>query len=389
MADIFDTLDEVKTDEKRDIFDEIGDVAPESHHALPGTSVTTTAQTGPFVLPSPEQPSARVPVSVAPISSLPGRQEAYYDERLKRGIPMSQMINEVIPEAIAEVAGQVFTAAAKPFTHYAGSTLTKVTEKIPGVPFAKGVIANKMPGGKYVIGAIEGAQDIADSFLSPLGVATLGIGMLPKTAQKVISLGFAVDMARNLPEQARQLKVAIDSGDQVAIAKAMVGLAGNATFSALAAKHGLSVDPSGKVSLQQGSDLTQAAAERAQQNITPIQNRIGIEQAAQDALAGRAPEAAPDQMRDYGQPQAMVPAATIPETLLPMAAAEAAKPTTKAEVPNASSKQETAAVHGDLRAPTGEGPGQVPSHKVSEEFSHEAPGGAVNEAPPSATTCGT
>lgn len=54
-------------------------------------------------------------------------------------------------------------------------------------------------------GVEEGVVDIAKGFTSPVGIATLGIGALPRAVQRTVALVFAGRMAKQTPEIARQL----------------------------------------------------------------------------------------------------------------------------------------------------------------------------------------
>lgn len=76
-------------------------------------------------------------------------------------------------------------------------------------PAAQEEMAAAMPSGskqeKMVAGATEAVEDTARFFTSPLGIATLAMGGLPKLAQRAIALAFATQMATQTPEIARQL----------------------------------------------------------------------------------------------------------------------------------------------------------------------------------------
>jgi hypothetical protein len=100
------------------------------------------------------------------------------------------------PSDIAEAARQ-FTAAQ----------LGVAPDKLAPKPTDESV-AQAMHGSKtaaLTIGSVKGLEDLDSFFTSPMGVATLGIGTLPKVAQRMIALGFSAQMARSTPEIARQL----------------------------------------------------------------------------------------------------------------------------------------------------------------------------------------
>lgn len=107
----------------------------------------------------------------------------------------------------------------------------------------------KLPGIPEQIarGAGNAIVDLALSFTSPLGLATLGMGALPETAQKTLSLAFAGQMLADAPDTANELlqEIAKPSGerDYKKIAQLTVGGAGQIGFGALAAVHALAEPP--------------------------------------------------------------------------------------------------------------------------------------------------
>lgn len=54
-------------------------------------------------------------------------------------------------------------------------------------------------------GVVMTGQGLVDFMTSPIGIATLGVGTLPKLGQRAVSLAFAATMAKETPEIARQL----------------------------------------------------------------------------------------------------------------------------------------------------------------------------------------
>lgn len=89
----------------------------------------------------------------------------------------------------------------------------------------------------------QGVFDIATSFDTPIGLATLGIGGLPKAAQKTVSLAFAATMASQTPEIAR--KIGEEAGkppserDNGKIARLLTEFTTTSAFAGVAAAHGL------------------------------------------------------------------------------------------------------------------------------------------------------
>lgn len=109
--------------------------------------------------------------------------------------------------------------------------------------------ASQFPGGlaKATAGTQQAVNGMLEGLTTPFAIATFGTGALLKGAAARILAGlFAADMARHTPEQVKQLKVAIDSGDPEAIARSGVGLGLTATFMFGAAKHAATPDSPGR-----------------------------------------------------------------------------------------------------------------------------------------------
>lgn len=96
---------------------------------------------------------------------------------------------------------------------------------------------------KIVAGTWQGVAGLANYFTSPLGIATLGMGALPRAAQKIVSLAFAAQMTKHTPELARQLGAAtagpMETWDPQTVAQLTTEAAGTTAFTAMAGKHGL------------------------------------------------------------------------------------------------------------------------------------------------------
>jgi len=121
-----------------------------------------------------------------------------------------------IPEAFQALGGQLlhpiksteaaieqFTGAPKFTGTYAPpvkhvSEILELGPKIPKIPQQKGTAA------QIGAGAVNAASSFVDFFLTPGGAATLGIGSLPKLAQKAVLTEFAAGMAVDAPEQLRE-----------------------------------------------------------------------------------------------------------------------------------------------------------------------------------------
>lgn len=111
--------------------------------------------------------------------------------------------------------------------------------------------------GKIVTGIQSAQIDLAESFLSPIGIATLGMGTLPKAIQRVVSGGFAADMISHLPEQAKAISEAWKNGDIEQVTRGLLGFAGTGVFAAGAAKHALTPEKLSPAQIQIGKDETE------------------------------------------------------------------------------------------------------------------------------------
>ncbi|MBM3815244.1 MAG: hypothetical protein FJW20_26835, partial [Acidimicrobiia bacterium] len=94
---------------------------------------------------------------------------------------------------------------------------------------------------KVLAGAQRGVINATEFFLSPLGIATLGIGGLPSAAQRAIAGAFAVDMARQTPEIFAQLGEAVGTEDLERATELTVTGAANTLFAGKSAAHALGV----------------------------------------------------------------------------------------------------------------------------------------------------
>lgn len=90
---------------------------------------------------------------------------------------------------------------------------------------------------KVMAGVEQGAAEIINSFTSPLGIATLGLGAFPKAMQVALSGGFAAHMASTLPQQARQASAAIKRGDTEDAARVITGGVATLALAGLAGTH--------------------------------------------------------------------------------------------------------------------------------------------------------
>lgn len=108
-------------------------------------------------------------------------------------------------------------------------------------------LAGESKGTQRTAGVYESLANTANFFTSPMGVATLGIGALPRAAQKVIAGIFAVTMGKEIPEIATQLGEELgkpeDQRDDVKLAELITTAATTTGLAALTGKHALTPTP--------------------------------------------------------------------------------------------------------------------------------------------------
>lgn len=115
------------------------------------------------------------------------------------------------------------------------------------MPITKITPEQAKPTAEVATGVVRGLEGLAEGFTSPVGIAALGIGALPATAQRAVSLGFATQMASQAPEVARQLGDEFgkppDQRDNKKIAELITSAATTLGFTAAAGLHGLRPTP--------------------------------------------------------------------------------------------------------------------------------------------------
>lgn len=122
-----------------------------------------------------------------------------------------------------------------------------------GVPTVASLLISSLPQGKVKdlsAGAYNAAANVFNFFLSPAGVATLGIGGLPVAAQRTISAKFAYDMAMSAPEQLGAGDEAFKRGDMQAATEHWLGGAASLGFAGMAGRH--AVEPVVKLPAMEG-----------------------------------------------------------------------------------------------------------------------------------------
>lgn len=170
---------------------------------------------------------------------------------------------------------------------------------------------------KVVAGAQSAVVESLDFFTSIVGVATLGTGAMPQSAQKTVAAMFVADMARSAPHQLAEFHEARKSGDVERTAKAITGMGLTATFITAGVKSIVKGEPSP----QQVIEKTEAAnapatAEALRQIIEPqdhpvIEEIKPVERETPSVGPERVEEAAPTVPPVEGQVREVPP--TMPE----------------------------------------------------------------------------
>ena len=101
----------------------------------------------------------------------------------------------------------------------AGENPVEIYNQIAGQPQRKPNAVEQV-----LAGTQKGVVESLDFFLSPVGIATLGMGSLPGAAQKVIAAAFVAQMSKSMPEQYQAFLESKYAGDTEGMAKALTGM---------------------------------------------------------------------------------------------------------------------------------------------------------------------
>lgn len=127
-------------------------------------------------------------------------------------------------------------------------------------------------GTQRAAGAVESVAHTANFFTSPIGVATLGIGALPRAAQKIIAGLFATQMAASVPEIARELGNELgkpeSERDQFKVAELITTGATTAGLATLTGKHALTPTPK---ALKLAEEIESAEFAPRETEVAPIE----------------------------------------------------------------------------------------------------------------------
>lgn len=183
-----------------------------------------------------------------------------------------------LPEA-ASLAGKVLTKTI-PFDKVK-LTSQEVTDAIdyiasttPGLTQEERdewLLTTRKPGNleKITAGAQRVVMSVPESFTSIFGAATLGTGALGVPVGRAVAGGFSMWMASHLPEQIKELKAAIASGDSERITESSGNLLVTTAMVAATGKHALTKP---KTPLEQVAPLTADAVAK----VVPIETKAVV-----------------------------------------------------------------------------------------------------------------
>jgi hypothetical protein len=242
MPDIFDQLDApAVTAAKPDVFDEVASSGPGTGDIFDEVSSAGGTPTALSLSPARKIPASNEERGAADFSAL------------QKAGALPQYEGQSITEPLVKVAKSVTGQQVEDAFDYLNQKWAGFVAPKMGVPLSdqekQEVVGSRSEppatAAKVTAGAQNVAAGAANAFTSPLGIATLGQGALPQLAQRLISLGFAVDMGRHLPEAAQAAGAASVSGDAQEKTEAFGSLVVDAALITSLAKHGLTVE--GKV----------------------------------------------------------------------------------------------------------------------------------------------
>jgi hypothetical protein len=273
---------------------------------------------------------------------------------------LGQLMFEPIKELTTKLSGQTVADALDVIKAYATQNedlIAALGEKSREPTTAEKVFA----GTQTTVG------EAIDSFASPVGAFTLGIGLLPKAVQTGVAAVFAAHMGSQLPGQLEAGVEAIKAGDPESASKHLGGAALGATFTGLA-----------------GRQAVQGIREVLPRTSAAALERVPSEKAQKEAEI-LAPETGKEPTPAAAVPEPVVPTATAAVETLKPAAAEppvAAEPSTlisttpveitqPRQVPGFTRADEIAAQQ-ELTKLQGPGTGVGPGAAAVQEFSQAA-----------------
>lgn len=181
-------------------------------------------------------------------------------------------------------------------------------------------------------GAFETGKGFADFLTSPLGIATMGAGFLPKVGQRAVSLAFGATMAKEVPKVAEELGTELGKPEvdrnYSKIAELFTIGAANTGFAGMLGAHAIS--PAAKVSpleikAAEIAPVAPLTAEALKQTAKEVPNAIQVKGPNEKVLRTEEPQ--PEQQLglqqvDEGNAQSQGPS-TAKEQAAPLTAEQA------------------------------------------------------------------
>ena len=170
MPDIFDQLSPEPAAPKRDVFDDVaGDIFDQITQPVPGQAPTLAPDNR---IPTIADTTAGGPPVRTGGFGLTQLTDAVGDTAANTAQDAFTPLVELVPKATVDTAGRLL------------STVTDFAEMNPDSTVGE-TLVNNLPSDKAVaigVGTQNAVADAANSFTSPVGIATLGQGALPRTA---------------------------------------------------------------------------------------------------------------------------------------------------------------------------------------------------------------
>lgn len=165
--------------------------------------------------------------------------EANYNRIYRPPTEPDEKLSDVLAESM-KAEGTVMALPAKALSLVPRPTAQQVQDAFDVVRNPLDLAAPSRPpseAAKVTAGVANVGRGVAESLVSPLGVATMGTGALPGAAGRAVSGAFLADMARHVPEQARAAGAASVEGDTQEKVEAFGNLAVTPVMSAAIGLH--------------------------------------------------------------------------------------------------------------------------------------------------------
>jgi hypothetical protein len=211
------------------VFDQFDTEAnPFDQFDQPGRTLTATElETGAGPLELAAHPGGQVPYS--PLSGGYAGAGLGPSQDVSATAALAPIVR-AFPEAINEDVTKILPKPVRTFLTY-----NPIIESIKAI--------GEKIGSPATVGVGEGLENVTEGLRSPLALATFGSGELPALGQRALSLAFAAQMAKDIPDVASQLGEELGKPegqrDNKKIARLITQGTGTSAFTAMAGLHGL------------------------------------------------------------------------------------------------------------------------------------------------------